>query len=175
MNIRLVGLVLAGVLLTTAGCHKKTVGTGSFAVMGGGGGGAHWGRAAYMEASPQRYIAEHHTLEIIAPESQLQKSWESAIAFCGAIQCEVVSSSITTRTPISPPSGNMLLRVAPQDLNKLLAYFHTLGTIAKHSTEREDKTIQVVDTEAKLKNLTTFRDNLRAMLSKPSATVKDLI
>ncbi len=128
-----------------------------------------------MEASPQRYIAEHHTLEIIAPESQLQKSWEATIAFCGTIQCEIVSSSITTKTPISPPSGNMLLRVAPQDLNKLLDYLQTLGTIAKHSTEREDKTIQVVDTEAKLKNLTTFRDNLRAMLSKPSATVKDLI
>ncbi|HEY6387815.1 MAG TPA: DUF4349 domain-containing protein, partial [Candidatus Acidoferrum sp.] len=33
----------------------------------------------------------------------------------------------------------------------------------------------VVDTEAKIKNLTTFRDNLRAMLAKPTATVKDLV
>lgn len=33
----------------------------------------------------------------------------------------------------------------------------------------------VVDTEAKIKNLTSFRDNLRAMLKKPSATVKDLV
>ncbi|MBZ5563239.1 MAG: DUF4349 domain-containing protein [Acidobacteriia bacterium] len=126
-------------------------------------------------ASPQRFIAERHTLEVIAPESDLQKSWESAIAFCGTIQCEVLSSSITTRSPNSPPAGTMLLRVAPQDLNKLLDQVQKLGKVAQHVTEREDKTAQVVDTDAKLKNLTAFRDNLRAMLSKPSATVKDLI
>ena len=37
------------------------------------------------------------------------------------------------------------------------------------------KTTAVVDTEARIKNLTGFRDNLRAMLAKPSATVKDSV
>src|SRR5215510_10790285 len=50
-----------------------------------------------------------------------------------------------------------------------------LGKIAQHTTEREDKTTAVIDTEAKLKNLTSFRDNLRGMLNRPSATVKDLV
>ena len=50
-----------------------------------------------------------------------------------------------------------------------------LGKISQHTTERTDVTTQVVDTEAKIKNQTAFRDNLRAMLSKPSATVKDLV
>jgi hypothetical protein len=45
----------------------------------------------------------------------------------------------------------------------------------QHSTETEDKTSDVIDTEAKLKNLTGFRDNLRAMLARPSATVKDSV
>jgi septal ring factor EnvC (AmiA/AmiB activator) len=49
------------------------------------------------------------------------------------------------------------------------------GQIAQHTTEREDKTTAVVDTEAKLKNLTSFRDSLRTMLAKPSATVSDLV
>jgi vacuolar-type H+-ATPase subunit I/STV1 len=69
----------------------------------------------------------------------------------------------------------MSVRVAPEDLNKLLAHLQKLGQIAEHTTDREDKSTEVVDTEAKLKNLTAFRDNLRAMLAKPSATVKDLI
>jgi hypothetical protein len=69
----------------------------------------------------------------------------------------------------------MSLRVVPQDLAKLLAHIQKLGKIAQHTTEREDKTAEVVDTDAKLKNLAAFRDNLRAMLAKPSATVKDLI
>jgi Domain of unknown function (DUF4349) len=67
------------------------------------------------------------------------------------------------------------LRVAPDDLNKLLASVEKLGSIAQHTTERQDKTTVVVDTEAKIKNLTSFRDNLRAMLGKPSAKVADLV
>jgi hypothetical protein len=128
-----------------------------------------------LAASPQRYIAERHKIEIITAESDLQKSWESTVAYCGTIQCEVVSSSITTRAGSSPPSGSISLRVAPDDLKKLLGSVEKLGTILEHTTEREDKTTVVVDTEAKIKNLTTFRDNLRAMLAKPTATVKDLV
>ncbi|HEX9221840.1 MAG TPA: DUF4349 domain-containing protein [Candidatus Acidoferrales bacterium] len=128
-----------------------------------------------LAASPQRYIAERHKLEVITSESELQKSWESAVAFCGTIRCEVVSSSITTRASDSVPSGVISLRVAPDDLKKLLVYVEELGKIAQHTTQREDKTTALVDTEAKLKNLTSFRDNLRTMLAKPSATVKDLV
>jgi Domain of unknown function (DUF4349) len=129
----------------------------------------------FASAPPQRYIAERHKLEVITSESELQRSWESAVAFCGTIQCEVVSSSITTRASDSVPAGVISLRVAPDEFKKLLAYVEKLGKIAQHTTEREDKTTAVVDTEAKLKNLTSFRDNLRAMLAKPSATVKDLV
>jgi hypothetical protein len=67
------------------------------------------------------------------------------------------------------------LRVAPDDLNRLLGFLGKLGKILQHTTEREDKTTVVVDTEAKIKNLTSFRDNLRAMLAKPAATVRDLV
>jgi hypothetical protein len=132
------------------------------------------GDAVYAGAS-QRFIAEHHKLEIITPESELQKSWESAVIFCGTLQCEIVSSSITTRTGDTAPSGGITLRVNPEDLKKLLAHVEKLGKIAQHTTEREDKTTAVVDTEAKIKNLTSFRDSLRTMLAKPSATVRDLV
>jgi hypothetical protein len=125
--------------------------------------------------STQRFIAERHKLEVVAPESELQKSWESLVAFCGTIRCEVLTSSITTRTNGVEPSGETSFRVVPEDLAKLLAQVEKLGKIAQHTTDREDKTAAVVDSEASLKNLTTFRDGLRAMLAKPSATVKDLI
>ncbi len=167
MNRELVAVILWGLLLTATGCEKKTVSPPpSRALM------------TYMSsgtASPQRFIAESHELEIITPESELQKSWESVVALCGAIQCEVISSKITTRTGDSVPSGTISLRVAPQDLAKLFAQVQKLGNIAQHTTERADKTTEVVDTDAKVKNLTSFRDNLRAMLAKPSLTVKDLL
>jgi hypothetical protein len=128
-----------------------------------------------LAASPQRYIAETHKFEVIAPDSELEKSVESLLAFCATIQCEVVSSSVTTRAEDSTPSGSISVRVAPQDAAKLFAQAEKLGKIAQHTTEREDKITAVIDSEAKIKNLTTFRDNLRSMLAKASATVKDLV
>jgi len=126
-------------------------------------------------ASTQRFIAVTHKLDVISSESELPKAWESVVNFCATIQCEVVSSGITNKTSDSAPSGSMTLRVSPDDLKKLFAYVEKQGRIAQHTTESEDKTTEVVDTEAKIKNLTSFRDNLRAMLAKPSATVKDLV
>ena len=67
------------------------------------------------------------------------------------------------------------MRVVPDDFQNLLTHVGKLGTIAQHTTEREDKTIAVVDTEAKIKNLTAFRDNLRTMLGRSSAKVADLV
>jgi hypothetical protein len=169
----LLALVLGGLLLTATGCEKRAVVSRLSAV--GGGGGGLMGYMNVQSALLQRYIAERHEFEIITPESELQKSWESVVAFCATIQCEVLSSSLTARTGDSIPSGSVSLRVAPQDLTKLFAHIQKLGKIAQHTTEREDKTTAVVDTDARAKNLTAFRDNLRAMLGKPSATVKDLI
>lgn len=50
-----------------------------------------------------------------------------------------------------------------------------IGKIIQHNTERQDETASVVDTDAKIKNLNAFRDNLRAMLSKPNLTVDNIV
>jgi len=168
MNRKFVILILAALTSIVTGCSYKKVAPASAPLVE-----AQTVRA--FAGSPQRYIAERHKLEVITSESELEKSWESAVAFCPTIQCEVASSSITTRAGDSVPAGVISLRVSPDDLKKLLGYVEKLGKIARHTTDREDKTTAVVDTEAKIKNLTGFRDNLRAMLARPSATVKDLV
>lgn len=122
-----------------------------------------------------RYIAQTDKLQVLTSASDLRKSWDSAIAFCGAVKCEVVSSSISSATPNTVPSGEISMRVVPEDAGKLFSQIEKLGKVAEHSTAREDLTTSVIDTEAKLKNLTAFRDSLRAMLAKPSVKVSDLV
>ncbi len=181
MNHKFAAFIFAGLLLIGTGCDRRTSSptAGPVTFSAGGGGTSNYSVSlpmmAFADLTARRFIAERHKLEIITPEAEIQRSWESVVAFCGTIQCEVVTSSITTRTGDSVPSGTMSLRVAPEDLKKLLAHVQKLGNIAQHTTEREDKTAAVVDTDAKLKNLTNFRDSLRAMLAKPSATVKDVV
>jgi hypothetical protein len=123
----------------------------------------------------QRFIAIRHKLEVIAEESNLPKAWESVITYCGSIECTVVSSNLVAQRRDAAPSGSMSLRVSPGDVKKLIDQVEQHGRIVGHATESEDKTTAVLDTEARIKNLTNFRDSLRAMLAKPSASVKDLV
>lgn len=188
MHCKLLNVILVGCILSTTGCRRLSHGAAISVDRAQWDSKAGMGLSAVvpvsglvnlervaLAASPQRYIAETHKFEVIAPEQELEKSVESLLAFCATIQCEVVSSSVTTRAEDSTPFGSVSLRVAPQDAGKLFAQAEKLGKIAQHTTQREDKTTAVVDSEAKIKNLTTFRDNLRSMLAKPSATAKDLI
>ncbi len=128
-------------------------------------------------ASPEarRFIAVRHKLAVVSPESDLPKNWEAVITFCGTIRCEVISSSIVTRTQESSPSGAIALRVVPEDFPKLLTQVEKQGNIVEHTTLSEDKTTQVVDTEARSKNLTAYRDSLRAMLGRPGLNIKDSV
>jgi len=122
-----------------------------------------------------RYVAVSHKLEIIEPGSGLSKSIEAVVAYCGTIQCEVLTSNVTSETAELSPSGSIAVRVAPQDLNKFLDFVGKQGKIAQHSTTSEDKTAAVIDVEAKIKNQTEFRDSLRKMLAKPGVSVADLL
>ncbi|PYU05503.1 MAG: hypothetical protein DMG34_08180 [Acidobacteria bacterium] len=183
MPLKLTSLLLAGALLV-AGCSRKAVisvdraETASYTRVSGL---ASSTRALFTHSlsavsdSSHRFTAVRHKLEIVSNEGDLPKAWESVINFCGSIQCEIIASSITARTPESSPSGSIALRVAPQDFPRLIAQAEKQGNIVQHTTETEDKTSAVVDTEAKIKNLNTYRDSLRGMLGKPSVGVKDLV
>ena len=178
MTQKRLALWLAALVWIVAGCAKKPAAQTAQMMLelpDARAGSSLEYETAVAQAAAGRFVAERHRLEVVTGEADLQKSWEAAIAFCPTIRWEVVSSSIMSKTGTIDPSGAMTLRIAPEDLQKLLDRLKTLGQITSHTTEREDKTAEVVDVEAKLKNLTAFRDNLRGMLSKPSATVKDLV
>jgi hypothetical protein len=76
-----------------------------------------------------RYIAETQKIELVTPDSELQRAWESLVTFCGSIRCELVSSSITTKAEDSTPTGSISLRVAPDDAGKLIAEAEKFGKI----------------------------------------------
>jgi hypothetical protein len=137
--------------------------------------GAGFGGGRGTVYAAGRFVAVRHRLEIVEPGSNLPKSLEAVVNFCGSIQCEVLSSNISGTTSDTIPAGTVAVRVAPQDLNKLLDFVGKQGKISQHATETEDKTSAVIDVEAKIKNQTEFRDSLRRMLTKPGVTVADLL
>ncbi|HEY2352282.1 MAG TPA: DUF4349 domain-containing protein [Candidatus Acidoferrum sp.] len=181
MKHKYLTLIVAGFFFSSTGCEKFAHPPRAFNDRGlqtvAFTGQTQAGTAATTPtpSSAQRFIAETDQFDVIASGAELQKAFESLVAFCPAIQCEVVSSNMISGAEDSVPSAKVVLRVAPQDANKLFNQLRQFGKIAQHTTQREDKTTAVIDTEARIKNLATFRDNLRAMLAKPSARVEDLI
>lgn len=168
MSHKLPCSLLAALSLMVAGCAKQTIQPAAANMV-------VKFQPATFGSGPQRFIAERDTLNVVIQASELQKAWELTIAFCATIQCEVISSSLTMQTNESSPSGNVSVRVAPGDLQALVNRLQDIGKIIQHNTERQDETASVVDTDAKIKNLNAFRDNLRAMLSKPNLTVDNIV
>ena len=189
MRRALIAIHLAFVLIYSSGCAKsahksisvdeaRSSGLTGLDTLFAAPASARLRAAAMVGGVPQeekRFIAVQHKLTVVSPENDLSKNWDAVIQFCRTIRCEVISSNVVARTQESSPSGAVALRVAPEDLSKLLTHVERQGNIIQHATLSEDKTTEVVDTEARLKNLTAYRDSLRAMLGRSGLNIKDSV
>ena len=123
----------------------------------------------------QRYLAVRHDLAVFTAADRVEAAWKAAEAACLEAGCEVLASSIAHDDERYPANAVLNARVPPAALPAFLERLGGLGTIGRHSTTAEDKTDEVVDTEARLKNMAEFRNNLRALMATPNAKLKDLI
>lgn len=128
--------------------------------------------AGGAEAVVQRHIAVSHALEVVVPAAQITEAWKAVADTCAKLDCEVVSSSVRKELRDQPGGAELEMRVNPKDAPQLLGQIDGVGRVASHNTSSEDKTAQVVDVEAHIKNRTEFRDSLRALLQQPGANRK---
>jgi len=129
------------------------------------------------EAPAQRFIAVRQSLAVEVPSEQLANAWHSVRDLCASLQCEVLSASLSRETPQQQGSAMLELRVAPPDVDRLLGGLAGVAKVTAQQTSSEDKTAQVIDVEAQIRNRTEFRDGLRQMLSDTSVkrTLSDLL
>ncbi len=124
---------------------------------------------------PRKYIALRHHLQIETPADQMQAAFDAAVAHCEALNCQMLSANYNKETPYNPPSASLSVRVPPRNVTIFLSGLAKNGEVMQHGRDSEDKTNQVVDADARIKNLTELRDRLRVMLTDKSAKFKDLI
>ena len=145
-----------------------------------GAGGAVQGLTEISEplannSAPRKYIALRHHLQIETPANQMQTAFDAAVAHCEALNCQLLSANYNKETPYNPPSASLSVRVPPRNVQIFLTGLAKNGEVMQHGRDSEDKTNQVVDADARIKNLTELRDRLRVMLTDKSAKFKDLI
>jgi hypothetical protein len=130
-----------------------------------------------QDAPLQRFLAVRQELVVEVPPEQLAAAWEKMRDLCGTLQCELLSASLLRETPRQPGSAMLEVRVAPAEVDKLLGGLAGVASVVSHTTTSEDKTAEVIDVEARIKNRTEFRDSLRAMLGDTvtKRTMADLL
>lgn len=128
-----------------------------------------------VDTTQRKYIALRHHLQIETPANEMQTAFDATVKHCEALNCQMLSAQYQRETPYSPPSASLSVRVPPRSVEIFLTGLAKSGEIMQHGREAEDKTNQVVDTDARIKNLTELRDRLRVMLADKSAKFKDII
>ncbi|MCY7386836.1 MAG: DUF4349 domain-containing protein [Burkholderiales bacterium] len=123
-----------------------------------------------------RAIRQYLALELLGTD--LQSAWRAAHDDCAmapANQCDILISTISQGELNTPSAASLQIRIAPQRHDGYRKKVLARGELREDRTESLDKTSEVIDTEARLKNTLALRDRLRAMLATPGAKFKDLI
>jgi hypothetical protein len=128
--------------------------------------------APAAEAAAPRYLAERQFWVFELPEKAIEARWQAHIALCRQ-DCEVLQAGLN-KSAHSPVSASLQLRVGRANAGKLLDAMSG-PEVTERRVEREDKTLQVVDVEARLKNLGELRDRLRALLANRAGALKDIL
>ncbi|WPH13465.1 DUF4349 domain-containing protein [Variovorax paradoxus] len=117
-----------------------------------------------QDAPLQRFLAVRQELNVEVPPEQLADAWGKVRDLCGTLQCELLSSSLLRETPQQPGNAMLEMRVAPADVDRLLGGLSGVARVVSQNTTSEDKTAEVIDVEARIRNRIEFRDSLRLML-----------
>lgn len=123
----------------------------------------------------RRHIAIRHDMQLFTDPAGVESAWRTANEACEAAGCDIVSSAMVRNDEQQPAQATLEARVAPEKFGAFLAQVTALGTVGQHSKTAEDKTDEVIDVDARIKNMSDFRDNLRRLMATPGAKLKDLI
>jgi hypothetical protein len=127
-------------------------------------------------ASAPRHIAYTHRYTIEAERANLRAVLEAHLARCKQIDCEVVTQSFQEENESQPPGANLQVRVVHKDKDKFTEALKSGdGRVLRQSTQAEDKTLQVVDVEARITNLQQLRERYRKLLADPKAGIKEAV
>lgn len=123
-------------------------------------------------AAQVRHLAVTHQLVVESAAQQLVGAWTQARDACVFPRCEVVNASVRRETERQNPSASLVMRVVPEAVPDTLKGLESQAQVLSHDTQSEDKTGEVIDVEAHIKNRTELRDRLRRLLSENGANRK---
>ena len=129
------------------------------------------------DAEAQAFQTEYRGRVASLSAAELAGLWESVKAACERLDCYVEGSALQRETSHAAASAYLTMRVNPRDFAMLTAALGGNAKVLNHQTETEDKTSQVIDVEAQIKNRSEYRDSLRELLREKNVkrSLQDLM
>lgn len=123
-----------------------------------------------------RHIAYTHRYGIEAERAKLRAVVEAHVVRCKQLDCVVINQNFEEENDQTRPRAMLMVRVARKDTAKFTEALKSGDSrVMRQSTQAEDKTLQVVDVEARIANLTQLRDRLRKLMADPKAGIKEAV
>lgn len=173
-------LILFALILALAGCSKsEPIGMS--------------GRAARMvsersfteaEVAPgskgtaqatRRYLALKHRVTLLVPAASLAQHFGAIQAECLKLGCEILSAGQETESPDQYAHATLTARVPPAAFHGFFTGIQAHGKLLSHHSESEDKTAEVIDVEARIKNLEALKARVLELLAKNAGSLKDML
>lgn len=132
-------------------------------------------------AVPQ--LAYTYEYSFVTPAAKLEplvSAHQKACDAAGIAACQMISARGSTDKDASSLSRTLDLRVTPAWLKTWQAGLDkdmktASGRIASHSVDSQDLSLQIVDTEARLKNKEALRDRLAEIVRSRPGKIADLV
>ena len=123
----------------------------------------------------KRYVAMRHHIVVESSSADLEANFNRVTEQCLKLKCQIMTAEINRDLQYGMPNAHLAMRLPPEAFEKFFAGLAKTTQVVQHRRESEDKTNQVIDADAHIKNLTELRNRLRAMLANHTANITDLI
>ena len=167
--------ILFALILTLAGCSKSEP-------MGMSSGRARMGSVAELAPgskgpaqAARRYLALKHRVTLLVPAEALAQQFAAIQAECLKLGCEILTAGQETESPGQDASATLAARVPPAAFSGFFTGIQTHGKLLSHYSESADKTAEVIDVEARIKNLEALKARVLELLAQKAGTLKDML
>lgn len=123
----------------------------------------------------RRYLALKHRVTLLVPAAALAQRFEAIQAECLKLGCEILSAGQEAESAEQYASATLTARVPPAAFSGFFTGIQTQGKLLSHHSESEDKTTEVIDVEARIKNLEALKARVLELLGKNAGTLKDML
>lgn len=123
----------------------------------------------------RRYLALKHKVTLLVPAASLAQHFGAIQAECLKLGCEILSAGQEAESPGQFASATLTARVPPAAFPGFFTGIQTHGKLLSHHSESEDKTAEVIDVEARIRNLEALKARVLELLAKNAGSLKDML